>query len=299
MPIIALGALAVGGSIFGGIMANKGANAQAKAVQDASAASVAEQRRQFDLNRGDLKPFMDNGAGANNKLAYLLGVGPQNPGAVPQSGSAYGGGQQFSGGSPRDMSQYGGSGNRLAQYGMARGVDGEVQYDSGYQPATSATAAPSSDMGFDPQGGYGSLLKDFSLSDFTADPGYNFRLSEGAKALERSSAARGLLNSGGFAKGLTDYNQNFASNEFNNAYNRFNTNKLNRYNMLSGLSAGGQQATNTAVQAGTSSANNISNILMNAGEQVGNARASGYAGWGQAVNGGIGNALGLYYATKK
>jgi hypothetical protein len=296
---IITGALAAGSSIAGGVLANKGANAQANAVKDSSAAAIAEQQRQYDLNRQDLAPWRNNGGAANNKLAYLLGIGPQSPSASngTQSLANSGNTQSFGG---RDIAQYGGGrDSRFARNAEGRPtVDGmPVMYDSASSPQQAASTQFVQPDGTSTSD-YGSLLKDFSTADFQADPGYNFRLGEGAKSLERSAAANGTLFSGGTLKSLDQYNQNFASNEFGNAYNRFNTNKLNRYNMLAGLSAGGQQAANNTVQAGTNAANNISNITVNAGEQMGNARASGYAGIGQAVNNGVGGLLNLYYAHK-
>lgn len=145
---------------------------------------------------------------------------------------------------------------------------------------------------------YGSLLKDFQPGDLQNDPGYQFERAQGSQALERSAAAHGTLFSGGTLKALTQYNNDYAGTKYNEAFNRFNTNKLNRYNMLAGLSAGGQQAAANTVQAGTNAANNISNITVNAGEQIGNARASGYAGIGQAINSGLNTGLNLYYAKK-
>lgn len=44
--------------------------------------------------------------------------------------------------------------------------------------------------------------------------GYNFRLDEGMRGIEGSRAARGILNSGATAKALTQFSQDFASNEF-------------------------------------------------------------------------------------
>lgn len=52
------------------------------------------------------------------------------------------------------------------------------------------------------------------------DPGYQFRLQQGMDALEHSKAAQGLLRGGGTLKDLVGYNQNFASQEFQNVYNR-------------------------------------------------------------------------------
>lgn len=43
-------------------------------------------------------------------------------------------------------------------------------------------------------------------------------MAEGNKAIERSAAARGGLNSGATLKALSRYNQDSASNEYTNAY---------------------------------------------------------------------------------
>jgi hypothetical protein len=37
---------------------------------------------------------------------------------------------------------------------------------------------------------FGKYARDFGMSDFVTDPGYNFRFTEGQKALERNAAAR-------------------------------------------------------------------------------------------------------------
>ena len=71
-----------------------------------------------------------------------------------------------------------------------------------------------------------------TAADMAQDPGYQFRLSEGQKALERSGAARGVTNTGGTMKGILDYGQQAASQEYGNVYNRnlntYNVNEANR-----------------------------------------------------------------------
>jgi hypothetical protein len=71
-----------------------------------------------------------------------------------------------------------------------------------------------------------------TAADMGQDPGYQFRLSQGQKALERSGAARGVTNTGGNMKGLLDYGQQAASQEYGNVYGRnlttYNTNEANR-----------------------------------------------------------------------
>lgn len=86
------------------------------------------------------------------------------------------------------------------------------------------------------------------------DPGYQFRLEQGQKAIEKSAAARGGLLSGGAVKSLQGYNQNLASQEFQNSYNRaletFKTNQAGRQVRLSGLAGLAGLGFNAAGQAG-------------------------------------------------
>jgi hypothetical protein len=56
---------------------------------------------------------------------------------------------------------------------------------------------------------------------FEADPGYAFRLSEGQKALERQAAARGGLISGSALKAAGRFGQEMGSQEFQNAFARY------------------------------------------------------------------------------
>lgn len=103
----------------------------------------------------------------------------------------------------------------------------------------------------------------FSTDKFTQDPGYAFRLSEGMKALDRTAAQRGGLLSGATLKGAQRYNQDLASQEFQNAYNRYNTDYNMKLGPLQTLAGYGQGATNNLAGAtntyGANQAENIAN----------------------------------------
>lgn len=113
--------------------------------------------------------------------------------------------------------------------------------------------------------------RDFNASDFQKDPGYEFRLAEGNKALERSAAARGSVQSGATLKALSRYNQDFATNEYNNVYNRFNADRDRRYGRLSTMAGMGENAMSMGVSAAGAYGNAYSNNLTN----MGNATAAG------------------------
>lgn len=116
-------------------------------------------------------------------------------------------------------------------------------------------------------------------SKFYESPDYQFRLSQGQQAIDRSNSARGLLGSGANQKAQIGFAENTAAGGFNDWWNK-----------LSGLAGTGQSATNTTVAAGQNTANNISSAYTG----VGNARASSYANTASAVNGGINNVLSAY-----
>jgi hypothetical protein len=126
--------------------------------------------------------------------------------------------------------------------------------------------------------GFGKYAKDFGMSDFAADPGYAFRLAEGQKALERQAAMRGGLISGSALKAATRYGQDMASQEYTNAYNRYQTNRANQLAPLGSLLSSGQAAaSNTGAAAGnygTQAGGNITSAgAVNAAGAVDSANA--------------------------
>src|SRR5688572_4161536 len=92
------------------------------------------------------------------------------------------------------------------------------------------------------QMGAGEFDQPFDYSQLQNDPGYKFRMSEGQRALERSASARGMLNSGAALKGLSRFSQGLASDEFQNAWSRNQTENTGRYNRLANMAGLGQSA---------------------------------------------------------
>lgn len=127
----------------------------------------------------------------------------------------------------------------------------------------------------------------FGMSQFQQDPGYAFRLAEGQKALERSAAARGGLLSGATGGALQQYGQNLASQEYQNAFNRYQAERQARLGPLQSLAGVGQTAAQTlGGQAGAYGAN-MANLLGS----VGAARAAGNIGMANALAGGVSQYL--------
>ena len=128
----------------------------------------------------------------------------------------------------------------------------------------------------------------FGMDQFQADPGYAFRFNQGQKALERSAAARGGLISGNTGGALQQFGQGLASQEYQNAFNRYQTERSARLNPLQSLAGVGQTSVNQLGAAGQNYASGMGEALGAAGQ----ARASGYMGGANAIGGGIGQYMG-------
>jgi hypothetical protein len=182
----------------------------------------------------------------------------------------------------------------------------------GYGSATTAFKVE----GFDPN----SLFQDFNKTQMEQDPGYAFRLAEGQKAIERSTAARGGLQSGAALKAAVAFGQDMGSQEYGNAYSRFMGNKafqaqelsnaFNRFTTERGnqlaplvslqgvgqaaaageaaaagnLAAGGSQAIQNA-GAGTSAAyGSYGNMAGNIAANLGAGSSAAYGNYGSGMS---------------
>ena len=120
-----------------------------------------------------------------------------------------------------------------------------------------------------------SLLRDFAPGDMKKDPGYQFRLDQGNQAIDRAAGARGSRYSGATLKGLQRYAQDYATGEYQNAYNRYNTDRTMNYNFLSG-----------AMNTGMGAQGQVGNYMGNAAD----ARAAGAMGGANSLWGGMTDA---------
>jgi len=138
----------------------------------------------------------------------------------------------------------------------------------------------------------GRFMETYSGQDIYNDPSYKFRLNEGLNSVQSGAAAQGGLLSGATQKALAGYGQEFASQEYGNAYNRFNADQTNQYNRLANLVGVGQNAAaqtgNAGLQTGQAIANNTmaganaqaagtiagANAWANAGQQLGTMGAA-------------------------
>ena len=147
--------------------------------------------------------------------------------------------------------------------------------------------------GFDPK----TLFEQFNAKQMEEDPGYAFRVAEGQKALERSTAASRGLQSGAALKAATRFGQEMGSQEYQNAFNRFQANKafqaqeygnaFNRFTTarqnqlapLQALAASGQAS--AAMQA--TAAGNLAASGSQAIQNAGAGASAAYGNYGAAT----------------
>lgn len=243
-----IAAAVVGGAIVGGAMQANAAGKAAKAQQAGYDAASRESARQYDQTRADQMPWMTTGKNALNVLSQESGLG-----SIEQPLSYEDWAAQNSVPSP----QWKGNWLAAAQGAVASAAPNKSGYDK-YVSGFKANQKP-------------------YVSQFTASPGYQFRLQQGQDAQNNQFAARGGAFSGNALKALADYNQNMASNEYGNWWNR-----------VAGLAGVGQAATNQVTAAGQQNSQNIQSNLIGGA----NARASGITGktnaWTNALNSGVG-----------
>ena len=127
----------------------------------------------------------------------------------------------------------------------------------------------------------------FSYNSMTADPGYQFRLQQGQEALGHQNAARGGAVSGTSLKAMQDYAQNSASNEYNNAFNRYQTERNAQLNPLQSLAGVGQTTAAQLGQSGAANANAMGNYMTGGAA----AQAAGQVGTANALTSGLGTYL--------
>lgn len=269
-PVVAIGA----GSVIQGVASNSAASKQANAAAQAGRLTMD----QYQQTRQDLKPWRNAGASANQLLMEYLGLATpaSRIGPAPTR-------EQFTTTTPgalvrRDQGPAG------ATYSQGPGTS--VFDQAGYDRAMAEYNARLREAGMNPEY-YGSLLDRFTGEDLYNEPGYQFGLSEGEKAIMRAASATGGRNSGATLKALARFTQDYAGTKYNEAFNRDAASKGQIYSMLSGVSGTGVNAAGQTAGLGAAAAANAGNALMGGA----NASAAGMVGMGNAITGGIGTAL--------
>jgi hypothetical protein len=123
----------------------------------------------------------------------------------------------------------------------------------------------------------------FTSGDFYTQPGYQFALQQGQNALNAQEAAGGTYTSGAGLAATDAYNVGMANQQYQQAFQNFNTTNSLNYGRLSTLASLGAGANTTQASAGANAANQIGTNLQNAGE----AQAAGQVGTANAATNSI------------
>jgi hypothetical protein len=256
----------------------------ADAQTQASQAEIALQREQYQDTRNLSRPVAEAGNSARARQMLMQGMSPEEVRSfLSQSQSAWAGGPGGVNVAPTDelRTRYPDLYAEWTNPGTD-GIAGNMNRTPNFADFVGQRGMNTAPTQSTPGGGGSNLDWVDNWTYESSSPSYDFRLNQGTQALERSAAARGRLFSGATGRALQEYGQNFASQEFENDFNR-----------LGALSGAGTNAQNMTINAGQNYANQAGNALQNAG----NARASGYLAqgnaqanfWGNTVPGALGS----------
>lgn len=326
MPVGWAAVATIGGAAIAADAAGDAADTQLQGSRESSQAS----REMFDISRAQQQPFMQSGYAANDVLSRLMGIAPTAGRTLPGNLSAGSTGWQSAWDKnngrligdtylPPDVTTVdkGGGWYEVHQGGHRVGTlrpggrNGVFVNDTGWQmPQPGATQDDQSRLtgaAIDPATGYaqdntglptGFLTQLFGPEQFKAnmDPGYQWRLQQGAQGVMNQAATAGSSLSGPALKALLEYNQGAASQEYSNAFNRFETQQGNIFQRLSSIAGLGQNAAaGVGNQAVTTGANIGANIVGGA-----NAAAAGQVGQANAWGGALSDLsnIGFYAAMR-
>lgn len=266
VPLIAAG-IGAAGTIASSRAQSGAARSAANASQQATDATIAEQRRQYDLSRADQQPWLQTGQSALSQLAGLYGLG--------SGGGANSSTYAFLQANPQardaiNNGYFGGNGDLNSAVNWYQN-----EYGGAANPTTAgATGATGNAPGVTAGGP--------NMSSFFASPDYQFRQNEQARALTARNASLGIQDSGAAQKSAMQYSGNLASGEFNNYANR-----------LASLAGVGQSAANNTAQLGQGYANAVGSALGTNAQNLSSSYATQGAANGQLYGqlGGIASGL--------
>jgi len=132
----------------------------------------------------------------------------------------------------------------------------------------------------------GEFNKKFTSADIVTDPGYQFRLQQGEKSIAQSASAHGMTLSGATLTGMQDYSQGSAAQQYQQAFQNWQSQQTNDWNRL-------MQVSNQGEAAAAGQAVNLQNLSNNQTDlTLGGAQAKNKALLGTV--GVVGNAIGQY-----
>lgn len=277
-PAIIGAAVGLGASYLSSKSSKKAASKAADATLQASRENSDLARSMYASNTANMTPFMASGQRANALLDSLLHGTPPAPSAaygaasygapstpalgIPASGvTPYDNGYGTGYGAEPDYFRGMGDGRQNDFITANSGGMGTMQYGAPVQPNALQPGA----FGGAPltAGGTPNALSGFDA--FRGSSGFQFRLSEGLRALNHGYAGRGMLESGAAMKGINNYAQNMASNEFGNYAQMLQQQQQLGFGGASALAGVGQNMVNNVTSNNMSAADARANAALMGG----------------------------------
>lgn len=257
---------AISAGIVGTGLAAGASLSAAEDQEDAAHAAGELTNAQYKQSRQDLMPWQITGKNANKRLATLLGIASETPNGP-------------------DWDAYLKANPDVAASATYANNPAQHYEDYGrYEGRKLKYFAPSTNTG---DTDFGSLLKTFTPKDLESEPGYQFGLTEGEKAIDRLASSRGGYFGGANAKNLIRFNQDYGGTKYGEAFNRDQINKNTTYNMLSGVSGTGANTAGRMAGLGENNATRLSDLITGGA----NAGAAGTVGAANAINNGISTGI--------
>lgn len=270
MDPASVGTAIVAGSVISGVLGSEAAGSQARASERASEASIAEQRRQFDIQQENLAPYQEAGANALRTLGAESG----------RYGEA--------------LPTYGGAGTMPPEFAGGDRFQFNLEADPGYQFARDeAIKATNREMAAGGKYGSGNRLAEIAdrvtgVASQYANQAFGRQLATAGENYGRDVGEFGMARqreSDIYGRGLTGYGLDYQRAQ--DEYGR----EQNYLNRLAGIAGVGQTAVGQSGAAGSNMANAIGNINMANAAAQGNAAQNKYGAYNNAVQGGISNYL--------
>ena len=285
-------AVIAGSSLVSGAMGASAARSAARTQAAAADRAMQMEREMYDISRADLAPYREQGYRALRDIEALRPYLQQRfnqPYARPQQLQPYTGAAlsdeligkpQLGFGGPVSSAPAAGATITDPQTGrnfvVGQPTDQSLDTTQAYNRAMSAfapSAQPTTIQEMAGGEGY-SPLQEY------LDPSMAFRMQYGTQATERLANVGGGALSGNTLRALQEFGQGLASTEYGNAFNRFQNERTNIYNLLSNIAGMGQGAVNTGVQASQNLASNLTGLTTGAGA----AQAAGTVGAANAYS---------------
>lgn len=175
----------------------------------------------------------------------------------------------------------GSSGNKGAQQSTQAATDAAIAEQRRQYDTTRADYAPYRAAGTQALGQLQTEMNTPTTSaDVMSEPGYQFGLDQGQRAISQRIAAGGGRVSGQAIKAAGRFGTDYASTGYGAAYQR----RQDRLNRLSAIAGIGQTATSGSANAGSNTGNQISNLISSQGNANGASQIANGSIWSNTGN---------------